>query len=89
MTQKQILLAIENERERRGMDTRELARRAGVSESTISWWMKSDTSPSLGKLIRVAEALGMVVLCCENRLMKIAMKELLKDAAKTDRQKTV
>ena len=27
MTQKQILLAIENERERRGMDTRELARR--------------------------------------------------------------
>lgn len=64
MTQKQILLAIENERERRGMDTRELARRAGVSESTISWWMRSDTSPSLGKLIRVAEALGMVVLCC-------------------------
>ena len=63
MTKNEILLAIDNEMERQGLDTKALADRAGIAESTMRNWMNG-TAPSLDKLIRVAEALGMVVLCC-------------------------
>lgn len=63
MTKNEILLAIDNEMERQGVDTKALAERAGIAESTMRNWMNG-TAPSLDKLIRVAEALNMTVLCC-------------------------
>ncbi len=49
---------IESARERLGMSQRALARKAGLSQSTLSRIESGDRTPKMGEIILVADALG-------------------------------
>lgn len=48
-------------RERKGMSKEELGRRVGVSGVTIGYWEAGTTTPRMGKVERVAQALDVTV----------------------------
>lgn len=59
MTGNQLLYAIEQRREDLGMNTISLANKAGISPALYRHWMDGDNSPTVDRLISVAQALGM------------------------------
>lgn len=62
----QILLAIDDERDRLGMKRYEVARIAGVRPCTYSSYMTGSFRPSLIGLVRLAAAVGLRITCEPN-----------------------
>ncbi|MDX2330389.1 helix-turn-helix domain-containing protein [Sinorhizobium medicae] len=48
-------------RERKGISKEELGRRVGVSGVTIGYWESGQTTPRMGKVEKVSQALGVTV----------------------------
>lgn len=58
---------IRNLRNEKGLTLRQLAKRAGVSESCLSRWESGDRVPNIDAYIRTIEALGAEVVIIRNK----------------------
>lgn len=61
MTAKEMILTLRVAWLKSGMTMDELAKKSGVSASTIENWFTSSTCPRIAAYIKVADALGMRV----------------------------
>ncbi len=70
-----VACILKEEREKRGLSLKVLARKAGIARQTISYVEKEVQSPSLDTLLRIASALGVDLAKIIARAQKRASKK--------------
>jgi len=70
-----VACILKEEREKRGLSLKVLARKAGIARQTISYVEKEVQSPSLDTLLRITSALGVDLAKIIARAQKRASKK--------------